>query len=184
MRGPTFFVFDPTQRNTCAPLMGAGFRRSLSRTSGKRMTMVQATDSDTTTPTTCARSLVRRPNRRRALTHGSRSRPARPARSDIARSASVTPNATLTGQTGNPEDREGQDRRRAQDSRARLGPIRYLATLISAGDQDVLRYSSSSSPRSSIRPQSSCCSRRHTDRGLRSPRYSLRRLVALGDEPA
>jgi hypothetical protein len=122
MRGPTFFLFDPTQRNTCALLMGGGFRRSLSRTSGKRMTMVQATDSDTTTPTTCARSLVRRPNRRRALTHGSRSRPARPARSDIARSASVTPNATLTGQTGNPEDREGQDRRRAQDGRARLGP--------------------------------------------------------------
>ena len=42
-------MFDPTQRNTCALLMGGGFRQSLSRTSGKRMTMVQATDSDTTT---------------------------------------------------------------------------------------------------------------------------------------
>jgi hypothetical protein len=37
------------------------------------------------------------------------------------------------------EDREGEDRRRRKVADADLGPLRYLATLLGAGDQDVLR---------------------------------------------
>jgi hypothetical protein len=108
MRGPTFF-FDPTQRNTYALLMGGGFRRSLSRTSGKRMTMVQATDSDTTTaynvrpfPGTAPEPPTRsdaRPLLRdwgRAATEHS---PARPRAPSVRRGAEVLSYAALSARS-------------------------------------------------------------------------------------